>query len=165
MSSTRILACILLCVVAAGCDDDPPTSPTPSGGLLTIGAITPASGGSVTVTGTPPGAFIARGSGQVSIPMTIAAGRELPWAQLNVYLMTSDGTYCGQNLPDAPTWGPFRATDTASVTVTGFQVYRVPCTVTGVKAYLHTRNNGLLTEPSPSETAAQGTATASFTIR
>jgi hypothetical protein len=46
------------------------------------------------------------GDGQVSIPIALTADREVPWARLNVSLLTADG-YCGQNTPDAPTWGPF----------------------------------------------------------
>jgi hypothetical protein len=162
---TRLLAAVFLILFVAACDDDPPTSPSGSASRLTFGAITPGSGGSATTTGSPPGAMIVRGSGQVSIPITVSAERELPWAQLSVYLMTPDGTYCGQNLPDAPTWGPFRARDTQSVTISGFQVYRLPCTVTGIRAYLHTRNNGLLIPPTASEAAAEGSTTVNFTIR
>lgn len=163
--STRLLAAVFLTLFVAACDDDPPTSPSGSAGRLTIGAIAPGSGGTVTTTGSPPGAMIVRGAGQLSIPITVSAGRELQWAQLSVYLMTADGTYCGQNLPDAPTWGPFRATETATVTISGFQVFRLPCTVTGVRAYLHTRNNGLLVPPTATETAAEGSATTNLTIR
>jgi hypothetical protein len=162
---TRLLAAVFLTLFVAACDDDPPTSPSVPAPGLTIGAIAPASGGTVTTSGSPPGAMIVRGSGQLSVPITVSAGRELPWAQLSVYLMTADGSYCGQNLPDAPTWGPFRATETATVTVTGFQVYRLPCAVTGVRAYLHSRNNGLLIPPTVSETAAEGSAAASFTVQ
>ena len=63
----------------------------------------------------------------------MTSNRELPWAQLNVYVLTADG-YCGQNLPDAPTWGPFAKGQAQSVTISGFQVYRTPCEVTGVRA-------------------------------
>ena len=161
---TRLIAAVFLTLLVVACDDDSPTAPSgPSS--MTFGAIAPAAGGSVTTTGQLPGAMIVRGSGQVSIPITVSVRRELPWAQLSVYLMTADGTYCGQNMPDAPTWGPYRANSTATVTITGFQVFRLPCAVTGVKAYLHTRNNGLLIPPTESETAAEGSTTASFTIR
>ena len=163
--SARLVIVLLLSVCVAACDEDPPTAPSVPAAGISIGAISPAAGGSVAATGSVPGAFITRGSGLVSIPMTVSAGRELQWAQLNVYLMKADGTYCGQNLSDSPTWGPFRATDTHTLTVSGFQVFQLPCTVTGVRAYLHTRNSGLLTPPSASETAAEASATANFTIR
>jgi len=105
------------------------------------------------------------GSGLVKVDVSATLAQREPYARLNIYLLTADGTYCGQNMPDAPTWGPYRANSTATVTITGFQVGRLPCAVTGVKAYLHTRNNGLLTPPTESETAAEGSATANFTIR
>ena len=91
------------------------------------------------------------------------SAHEVPWAQLNVYLL-SGSDYCGQNLPDSPTWGSLPAGWTDSYTVTGFQVYRVPCDVTGIRAMLHARNNGLLTPPLPSETIAETTASTSFRI-
>jgi len=43
-----------------------------------------------------------------------------------------------------------------SETVTGFQVFRPPCEVTGIRAMLHLRNNGLLTPPTATETLAEG---------
>jgi hypothetical protein len=87
--------------------------------------------------------------------MTITSGRDLPWAQLYVYLLTAD-SYCGQNLPDAPTWAPCKG-ETASVAITGFQVFQLPCVVIGVRAMLHTRNNGRLGPPTSSETVAEAT--------
>lgn len=163
--STRLLAGVLLALCVTACDENTPTEPSATTARLTIGAIVPAAGGTVTSIGTAPGGLILPGTGQISIPITVSAGRELPYAQLSVYLMRADGSYCAQNMPDAPTWGPFRATDTVSVTITGFQVGAQPCVVAGVRAYLHTRNNGNLTPPNASETAAEGSATASFTIR
>jgi len=62
-------------------------------------------------------------------------------------------------------WGPFRRNDVETVTISGIQVGRLPCAVTGVREYLHTRNNGLLIPPTASETAAEGSTTVSFTIR
>ena len=94
--------------------------------------------------------------GSCRFPITVSAWTSrLPWAQLSVYLMTADGSYCGQNLPDAPTWGPFGARQTETLTITGLQVFRLPCAVTGVHVYLHMRNNGLLIPPTTSETAAE----------
>ena len=111
--------------------------------------------------------FLARGSGLFSIPITVTSDREVPWAQLSVYLY--DGSaglgYCGQNIPDAPTWGPFSKGKTASVTITGFQISRVPCQVTSIRAFLHTRNNGLLIPPTESETVADGSLAVSYTFR
>jgi hypothetical protein len=70
-----------------------------------------------------------------------------------------------QNLPDVPTWGPFRKGETETVTISGFQVYRLPCQVTGVRAFLHTRNNGALTPPTTSETVAEGTMSVNYTVQ
>jgi hypothetical protein len=159
--------CSLLLLVASGCSDESwPTAPSPSGpSTLSITQVLPAAGGVVTIThGTPPGAFIDRNSGQVSVAITVRAGRSVPWAQLNVYLLTSEG-YCGQNLPDAPTWRPFEAGQQVTYTVTAFQVYELPCEVVGVRAMLHTRNNEDLTPASASETVAEATAPARFVIR
>jgi hypothetical protein len=91
----------------------------------------------------------------------------VPWAQLSVYLLTGSGRldYCGQNGPDAPTWQFLPSGWTTSYTVTGFRVSRLPCEVTGLRAMLHMRNNGLLIPPIPSETIAEATLPVSFRIR
>ena len=89
---TRRLAAVILTLLVVGVRREPPHVAVGGQSRLTIGAITPASGGTVTTTGSLPGAMIVRGSGQVTIPITVSAGRELPWAQLSVYLMTADGT-------------------------------------------------------------------------
>jgi len=99
----RLIAAVFLTLFVVACGDDSPTAPS-GASSLTFGAIAPAAGGSVTTTGQLPGAMIVRGSGQVSIPITVFVRRELPWAQLSVYLMTADGTYCGQNSPESPVW-------------------------------------------------------------
>ena len=96
--------------------------------------------------------------------ITILPAHEASWAGLYVYLLTADGNYCGQNLPDAPTWGPLRAFRSETVTVSGFQVFRVPCDVIGLRAMVHTRNTGLLTPPVASETVAEATVPVSLRI-
>jgi len=48
--------------------------------------------------------------------------------------------------------------------VTGFQLV-LPCDVTGIRAILHTRNNGLLIPPTPAETIAEATIPVSFRIQ
>jgi hypothetical protein len=91
----------------------------------------------------------------------------VPWAQLNVYLFTGDGPndYCGQNIPDAPTWGPFTKGQKVSVVITGFQVFpRLPCQVTSIRAWLHTRNNGSGQPPTESETVASGSLAVNYTL-
>jgi hypothetical protein len=134
--------------------------------ILTIAAPSPASGSTIHVTvGAPPGLFIPRGSGQLSVPITVTSAREVPWAQLYAYLMTGPDTYCGQNLPDAPTWAPFLKGQSATMTITGFQIYRLPCEVTAVQAFLHTRNTGLLTPPISTDTVAQGSTTVTYHLQ
>ena len=157
-----LFACLVM--FAVGCSGT--TNPTPISNI-TFGQPSPASGSTILTTGTPPGAFIPRGSGRLSVPLTITSGRDVPWAQLYVYLLSPDFSlgYCGQNLPDAPTWGPFEKGQTVSVTITGFQVYPASCNVTGFRAILHSRNNGLLIPPTASETVAEATLTASYVIR
>ena len=111
--------------------------------------------------------FIVRESGTLSIPITATSDREVDWAALYVYLLSSDSgrDYCGQNLPDTPTWGPFRKGQTVTVTISGFQVGRMPCQVTGIRAMLHTRNSGLLTPPTASETIAEATMTIAYSLQ
>src|SRR3954454_18945788 len=134
------------------------TSPTElAASSLQIAPPSPATGATIRVTvGAAPGFFIPRGSAQIAIPITVTSGQQLPWAQLFVYLMTSDSpqNYCGQNLPDAPGWEPFVKGQTASVMITGFQVYRLPCDVSEIRAYLTTRDirhGGSLSPPTPTE--------------
>lgn len=163
-----VLGLVAAFFLVAGCNGSP-TSPSPErnptsvGSQVVIGTILPAAGATVVATGNPPGAFLARGSGAVSIPVTVSSDRDLPWAQLSVYLLTV-GDYCGQNLPDAPVWTPLPANRPTPVTISGFQVYRLPCAVTGVRAMLHTRTNGLLMPPTAGETIAEATVSASFFI-
>ena len=114
--------------------------------------------------GTPPGAFIPRSSGLLSVGLSVTSARELPWAQLNVYLLSGD-SYCGQNLPDSPTWRPFPSGQAVDLAVTGFQVYRLPCDVSGIRAMLHTRDSNLLTPPLPGETVVETTFPTSYQLR
>lgn len=155
----RLGGLLLALALSVGCaDDGSPTDPSPTSDL-TIGTPSPSVASLVDATS----GFIARASGQVSVPITLRTNRDLAWAQLNVYLLTADGGYCGQNLPDAPTWGPFPRNQNVSVTITGFQVFR-SCAVTGVRAMLHLRNNGLLTPPTASETIADATRAVNWTV-
>jgi hypothetical protein len=121
------------------------TSPTPivTQSTITLTSPTPASGSTLTPIGTPPGTFFTRGSGQFGVTATITAGQDLPFAQLALFLLTSSNTsgYCGQNLPDWPTWRPFARGQTVTYTVTGFQVFSLPCEVTGIRAVFNTRDD------------------------
>ena len=151
--------------LSAACSDSPAGPSGATSGISLIG-MSPAAGSNVTIThGSPPGAFIDRNSGQLSVHMSVRSPREVDYAQLYLYLYTADGTYCGQNLPDTPAWGGFPANKTMDVTVSGFQVFRIPCDVTAIRAMLHIRNNGLLTPPTPAETLADSTFAARYAIR
>ena len=148
----------LVCLLAGGCN----SSTSPSGrDALTITASTPASGSSVTLPvqffNTQGAAIVLRDAKLFSVTMNINVAHDVPWAQLNVYLLTggTNDQYCGQNLPDSPTWQFLSKGWKTTVTVSGFQVFRVPCDVTGFRAMLHMRNNGNLTPPSPTETIAE----------
>jgi len=150
--------------MAAACSDSPTTPSSASG--ITFGQPSPASGSTIVISGGAPGGFfISKGSGQLSVPVTLRSTREVPWAILYVYLMRSGTDYCGQNLPDTPAWGPFPANQSISFTVSGFQVSQLPCTVVALHAMLHTRNNGLLTPPTASETVIEATFPVSYVLQ
>lgn len=155
---------LMAALAAAGCGS--PSQPTAVRSLV-ISTPTPAPGGVIPATLNGIQYFIARGSGLFSVPITVSSDREVQFAQLSVYLF--DGSpglgYCGQNIPDAPTWGPFSKGMTRSVTITGFQISRVPCQVTSIRGFLHTRNNGLGIPPIESEIVAEGSLPVSYTFR
>jgi hypothetical protein len=159
------LAAVVVALLTSACGSSSAPSPVRS---LTISTPTPAPGGVIPVILNGSQYFLARGSGLFSIPITVTSDRDVPWAQLSVYLY--DGSngglgYCGQNIPDAPTWGPFSKGQTASVTISGFQFGHVPCQVTSIHAWLHIRDNGLLIPPTESETVAEGSLAVNYTFR
>lgn len=144
------MAVLTGCLVTA-CDEAGPTSST-----VTITSVVPPSGSVITPSrGTPPGVFLDRGSGKLAVTIAVQSIRETSFAQLYVFLLTPDGNYCGQNLPDMPTWQPLRPALPEQVTITGFQVFRVPCDVVGIRAMLHTRTGGALFPPSADQTIAE----------
>ena len=143
--SASVIALVSLALLTAACgnDDMTPSAPSTAVTSLLISSPTPASGSTLTPTGTPPGTFFTRGSGQFGVTISITNGSALPFAQLAVFLLTAgnaDG-YCGQNLPDWPTWRPLAAGQSVTYTVTGFQVFTLPCEVTGIRAVLNTRDD------------------------
>jgi hypothetical protein len=142
-----------------------PFSPDPVS-RITISTPTPPPGSVIPLTPIGIQSFIERGSGAFSVPMTLESDREVDWAVLRVYLFRGDGPqdWCGHNLPDAPTWGPFEKGQKVSVTISGWQ-FSGPCEVTSVRAWLHTRNNGLNTPPTESETVASGSLDVRYTFR
>jgi hypothetical protein len=158
------VATVLAVLVMSSCGSPEAPSAVRS---LTISTPTPAPGSIIPATLNGIQYFVARGSGLFSVPITVSSDRDVQWAQLNVYLF--DGSsglgYCGQNIPDAPTWGPFSKGQTVSVTISGFQIGHVPCQVTSIHAWLHTRDSGLLTPPTASETVAEGSLAVNYTFR
>lgn len=161
----RWLPPVAILLLVPGCEESPATPENPATSLV-VTAVSPSAGGTVVVPagfGSAPGVVLPMGSGLISVSLSMRSAREVPWAQLDVYLL-SGSDYCGQNLPDSPTWRSLPAGWTDTYTVTGFQVFRVPCHVSGVRAILHTRQSGLLTPPLPSETIAETTASTSFRI-
>jgi len=163
MRLLSVFLATLVLTLAAACADSP-TSPSNASGV-TFGQPSPASGSTIVITGgTTGGFFINKGSGQLSVPVTLRSPREVPWAILYIYLMRSGTEYCGQNLPDTPAWGPFPANQNISFTVSGFQVSQLPCTVVALHAMLHTRNNGLLTPPTASETVIEATFPVTYVL-
>ncbi len=153
---------VIAMVAAAGCGS--PSEPTPVRSL-TISTPTPPPGSVIQTTQNGINYFVARGSGLFSVPVTVTSDREVSFAQLWVYLYNDTGDYCGQNLPDSPSWGPFNKGQTVSVSISGFQISRVPCRVTSIRAWLHTRNSGLLIPPRESETVATGTLDVNYTFQ
>jgi hypothetical protein len=161
------VVCLWVAAVSlAACSGCSTSSPSDVSSGISLTEMLPATGSNIRITqGSPPGAFITRGSGQLSVRMSLRWSREVDYAQLYLYLYTADGSYCGQNLPDTPAWGPFPANKTMDVTVSAFQVFRIPCDVTAIRAMLHVRNNGLLIPPTPAETVADATFPANYAIR
>jgi hypothetical protein len=133
---------------------------------VTISTPTPSSGSVIPITPIGIQSFIQRGSGVFSVPMTVESDREVDWAVLRVYLFHGNGAmdWCGHNLPDAPTWGPFEKGEKVSVTISGWQLSG-PCEVTSIRAWLHTRNSGSNLPPTPSETVASGTLDVRYSFR
>ena len=157
---SRSTLLVLLGGLLAGCDEA-----APSHSSVTITGVSPSSGSIVASRGTPPGVFLDRGAAKLSVSIDVQTIREQPFAQLYVFLLTSDpASYCGQNLPDMPIWQPLRPSPPQQVTITGFQVSRVPCDVVGVRAMLHTRIGGALFPPSPDQTVAEATVPVSLRI-
>ncbi len=163
----RSATLVCLGMLAWGCGHSPSAPEVQT--RLTITAVSPPSGSTVVIPPQYPfnaigGVVLPPQSGLVSVTVSLEIAHDVPWAQLYVYLL-SGSDYCGQNLPDAPTWGFLPKGWATTYTVTGFQVYNLPCNVTGVQAFFHTRNNGALGPPTAAETIAQGTAPAGFQIR
>jgi hypothetical protein len=167
MRNPTLLSLLLAGGALVGCDATSPTGVT----RVDVGAVTPTRG-TLQVPRTypyiiPGGVLLPKGSGLISVAVTMTTPRETP-ARLNVYLLTGPDPsrdYCGQNSPDSPVWTALPR-GTTRFEVTGFRVSRLPCVVTGVRVMVHTRpDNGLLIPPTPGETLAETTVPVSYEIR
>ena len=168
----RRLIAVSIAILAAGCGSASTTPDEPATSSVVVNALAPSAGSTVVVPAAypyilPGGVVLPLGSNHVSVGVSLTSVHEVAQrAQLSVYLLTGDTSseYCGQNGPDAPTWSRLPAGWTATYTVTGFRVSRLPCDVTGIRIMLHTRNDGRLTPPSPSETIAEATVPLRFRL-
>jgi len=170
----RLLIPMALVLLACGCGGgSSPTEPgPPANSSMIFTGVSPVSGSTIVVPEQypyilPGGVVIPPHSGLISVGLSMTSAHDVPWAQLNVYLLTGGQSteYCGQNSPDSPTWSFLPSGWTTTFAVTGFRVYRLPCEVTGIRAMLHMRNNGSATPPTPTETIAEATLPLSFQIR
>ncbi len=138
---------------------------------MVIAAVSPPSPGMIVLPTEYPynvvgGLVIPPNSGHIAVSLSMRSAHEVPWAKLSVYLLTGgeSSQFCGENGPDAPTWSFLPSGWTANYTVTGFRIFRLPCDVTGIRAMLHMRNNGLAAPPITSETIAEATVPVSLRI-
>jgi len=169
MTRKRLGWVCALALVSA-CGGDTPTAPSGIG-TVTFRQVTPPSGSTIVVSaGIAPDAFIVREAGQLSITMEIRGTRDADFAQLDVHLVDADAprnsfNSCGQNVPDIPTWGPWVGRGLVRVTVSGFQIYRLPCDVSGIRAIVHLRPGRLATLPLPTQTLADGNLPVVYRLR
>ena len=178
-SPPTIASALTRVVLLAGCGaigvacGDNGTGPTPISSISFLSA--PASGSTIVASACPgpPICFFPRGSDAFPVTLAITSGRDLPFARLNVYLVTApadqcppgirNSCYCGQNLPDWPHWRPFPRGQTVTYTVTGFE-FPTPCDVIGIRAVLDTRDGGPYFPPPPSELEADATLQATYRL-
>ncbi len=161
---------LLTCGYGVSCCSSTPTQPAVNSSIV-FTAVSPPSGSPVVIPRElpyilPGGVVIPRQSGLLSVGVSITSAHEVPWAKLNVYLLTGgqSSEFCGDNGPDSPTWSFLPSGWTTTYTVTGFRVYRLPCEVAGLRVMLHMRNNGLNIPPTSSETIAEATLPVSYRI-
>lgn len=108
-------------------------------------------------------ALVRPGSDLLTIGLTMTSVQEAPWAQLNLYLLAENGSSCGQNVLDTPTF-VLHPGETTDVAIRGFWV-RVPCDVATIRAVLHTNRDEDVPRPQAHETIAEAVLPVRFTIR
>ena len=89
MIQIQRLSFVLLCLAAFGCG----SSTSPSGrNSLTVTGATPTTGANITLPAqffnTQGAAILPRGSGLFSVTVNLEAAHDIPWSELNVYLLT-----------------------------------------------------------------------------
>jgi hypothetical protein len=164
MKSVLAVLIVTAAAASAACGE---TSPSPENNRIAFQAPAPPPGATIQ-TGTTQfgGAFIERGSGKLSIPVTIEAGTDERIARLFIYAKDASGATCAQNLPDTPDLSPLKHGTVQSITVTGFQVYRLPCDVESFRAVLHRRESrNLNTELTAAEIITEAMLTARYSVR
>jgi hypothetical protein len=162
---------VAIALLAAACNDA--TGPTTEVPTTIVAGMNPMQSGVVSLSPTaypynvPGGVQLLPGSNLVKVDITTTLGRAEPLAKLDVYLLTADGGYCGQNAPDSPEFRNLPAGWTERRTVTGFEIHRLPCQVTGVRAILHRRPaaTGLAFPPNADQIIVETTAPAQLLIR
>jgi hypothetical protein len=163
------LALVALALLPVGCGND---TSGPSAATTLVVGMNPQQSGVIGLSPVtypyivPGGVLLLPGSGLVKVDVTATLAQREPYARLNVYLLTADGSYCGQNSPESPVWRDIDSGWSDRRTITGFRVYRLPCEVTGIRAMLHRRQDDhLLTPPTAAETIVETTAPAQLLIR
>jgi hypothetical protein len=167
----KILSLVALALLAAACNDA--TGPTTEVPTTIVAGMNPMQSGVISLSPTeypyivPGGVLLLPGSNLVKVDITATLGRAEPLAKLDVYLLTADGGYCGQNDPDSPEFRNLPAGWTERRTVTGFRVYRLPCQVTGLRAILHRRpaSTGLGAPPNADQIIVETRVPAQLLIR
>lgn len=166
----KIPPLVAAALLAAACNDT--TGPTTEVPTIVAG-MNPTQSGVVSLSRTafpymfPGGVLLLPGTDLVKVDVHATLGRAEPYAKLDVYLLTADGGYCGQNEPDSPEFRDLPAGWTERRTVTGFRVYRLPCQITGVRAILHRRpaSTGLGAPPNADQIIVETAAPAQLLIR
>ena len=164
--------CLAASLHGCGGDSDTPTDPSPPT-AVTIEMTSPSSGGAAVIPPTYPynqigGVVMPKGSAVITVRTALSLANASSFAQLSIFLVSNaSGTeYCAENAPDSPTWRNLPAGWTTNYTVTGFQVFRVPCTVIGVRAILHSRDDPHAGgPPRPEQIIAETTLPVSIQIR
>lgn len=170
--STGAAICAVVALSLLSCGSPNAPSDPVAASKVVIDASASTTGGAVVIPSTYTyneigGVVLPLQSGLLSARVTLSLARAATFGQVSIYLLNSGSSteYCGQNSPDSPTWRNLPAGWTTTYTITGFQVYRLPCAVTGLRVLFHSRDNpNLLLPPQGAEVIAETTLPTSFLI-